>query len=212
MLKYLLLLLTFFLLFCNNSPTVNDSVSVVPVITIQSFARPYWFRDSCFVDFIYPSVFNCDSGDFCAFISTGALDYTCTVFPSDTFWGIIEYDMASPDTVICFSDTAKVLNDTFFYFLKDYFARQSDAICSCSAKAYTRNGFSYNFASSESKVRVYNSCFDTTFFLSFCLPKVPLDSQKGIWFETADTLFCPASLINGFSDTLTMQVIKDYSE
>ncbi|NLE00503.1 MAG: hypothetical protein GX640_11575 [Fibrobacter sp.] len=195
--------IVFLFLFCIDSS--NNGTTMRPLITIDNNARPVWYRDSSFGQIIYPSVSHCINGQICGFATSGAWDYTCTPFP-DTFWGIIEYDFSSTDTVICYSDTARSLHDTTIISLKSYFARQNNAICSDPAVSYTQSPVSYTF-SNETSVRVRNSCFDTLFHSSFSLPRLPLDTLYGVWF---DTLFCPASLIDSLSGNLSRQDIINF--
>ena len=202
------------LISCNESPTntEQDKPGIVPDITIQSNARKFWFRDSLLEDMIYPSTVHCTPGQPCAIIfGPKGFDYTCTTFP-DTFWGIIEYDLFPSETLFCHSDSAWVLHDTTIYSMKRYLGEQSNALCSESAKAYTQIGMCYQFSTGETSVRLRNSCFDTTFTGTFCLPKMPLDSQNGVWFETIDTFFCPAYVINGYDDYMTRQDIKSWTQ
>jgi len=195
-------------LFCSKSSTnSSQGTYIVPDITIHSPSRFYWFRDSLLENTIYPSTVHCIPGQPCAFFSMGPWDYTCTSFP-DTCWGIIDNDMLKSETLFCHSDSAWVLHDTTVYNMVKYFSRQSNAICSESAIAYTQNDICYNFSAGETKVRIRNSCIDTTFSNSFNLPKIPLDSQNGVWFETIDTFFCPAKIIDSLIGCKTVYDIK----
>lgn len=200
------------IILCTKSPvTVQNKPGIIPDITIQSGTRVYWFRDSLLEHTIYPSVVHCTPGMPCGFFSMGPWDYTCTVFP-DTLWGIVDHDLFPSETLFCHSDSAWVLHDTTVYDLANYFTRQSNAICSESAQSYTQNGLCYKFSTGETKVRIRNSCFDTTFTSTFNLPKMPLDSQNGIWFETIDTFFCSTSFIDNYAGCVTRQDIKGWSQ
>jgi len=209
--RFFLISAVLFLLSCDEAPTGSDQddTGIRPVITINPTARTYWFTDSLFESFLYPSIIDCVPGQPCLIVSTGAWDYTCTVFP-DTFWGIIRYDIFPAETLYCHSDTCWVRNDSVVYNMAPYFQSKANAICSESAKAYTRIGVCYQYSTGEDTVRIHNACFDTTFVgvSSFCLPKLPLDSTNGVWIETIDTVFCPASVINGYDDFFTVYEIK----
>lgn len=201
-------------MFCSGSPvnTEGDNKpSLDPDITIISKSLITWYRDSLLESMLYPSNISCKPDFPCGIVTTSSWDYTCTVFP-DTFWGVIENDYAPTDTVYCHSDTCWVLNDTTFYPMGSYLNRQANALCSESAKAYTGYGLCYEISPAEDTVRIWNTCFDTSFTgNSFCLPKLPLDSESGVWFASVDTFFCPASLINSYDDYLTRQDIINYT-
>lgn len=201
------------LLFCNSdnpsSVPNNRSVFPFPQITIQSSYSLMWFRDSLFQEFIYPSVYHCTQESPCIY----SLNYTCTVLP-DTLWGILHrMDDGSNETLFCYSDFAYVKNDTIVYDMQTYLSGLFNAICSPEAINYTSKGISYQCMSwvGEDSVRVFNSCFDTTFrgLNSFSLPKLPLDSTNRINFVSVDTFSCSVIGLNMFSGILTMQIIKN---
>ena len=201
-------------MFCNESfinNTPDSGPSIIPQISIVSNSRIYWYSDSLLEELIYPSINNCTPGTPCAIVSTGPWDYTCTLLP-DTIWGIIDHDFFSSETLFCHSDSCWAINDTVVYSISNYKSWQANALCSKSAKAYTRYGLCYETSPAEDTVRIWNTHFDTTFKADiFCLSKLPLDSSDGVWFLSIDTFFCPAALINTYDDHLTRQDIINYT-
>lgn len=205
-------LLLSILVLCTDPLLEDKNPTISPFITLENTAYPVWYRDPFFEETIYPSLSNCVPGHICCFITFGPWDYTCTLLP-DTFWGIIEYDLYETDTVICYSDTARSLHDTTKFCLKNYLELLSYAICSNSAVAYTKSGINYTFSPEEGKLHIKNSCFDTVFYSSFSIPSIPLDTQKGVWFESAnDTIFCPNTLIDSLSGKLAWEKIREFTK
>ena len=101
---------------CNDPVSADDTTTgVTPDITIPAHARLYWFLDSALDTILYPATVDCVPGEMCAVISTGAWDYTCTLFP-DTFWGLVQYDLTPTgtpdDTLYCHSDSVNAPTGT----------------------------------------------------------------------------------------------------
>jgi hypothetical protein len=194
---------------CNNQPVspVHTDPPVIPYISIADPSFIYWCRDSAFEDLIYPTVLHHVPGEMDIYI--GAFDYTCTVLP-DTCFGVAVYQFSEPETLSCFCDTCWIRGDTAAHDMREYRARLANALCSEKAIAYTANGLCYHRSAGEETVRLFNSCFDTAFSGGeICLPKVPLDSQLGVWFVSIDTFFCSADFINTHDDYFTRQDVKN---
>ena len=110
--------MTLFCLCENSVRNENTGISV----GIKDKIHPFFYNDSLFDDWIFPSAHVCDTqnGIIVTMFPGGHDDYTCTYLP-DTVWAIFKYNLFRPDTFICFSDTCWALNDTFFYSLVNYF-------------------------------------------------------------------------------------------
>lgn len=212
-------LLALLLTSCRHSDPASSSQGLVPLLTISSTCRPHWFLDDTLETILFPSTFDCVPGEMCITVSPGAWDYTCTSFP-DTFWGLVFYDYTPtptpPETLYCHSDTCWVRNDTVVYAMTHYFDSLSNAVCSSCARSYTATPLCYRLAAAEDTVTLFNACFDTTFagVSIFCLPRLPLPPDtlpQGVYFASVDTFFCPATLINSHDDTLTRQLIINWT-